>query len=123
MKKLFLSLFAAATMSAQAPTQRPVVIASKPFGESYILAEMFSQLLESRGFAVTRRFGFGATEVAVAALRSGGIDAYPEYTGTGLVAVLHDSLGDLKCQTNDRPLAVPECRDIPPVHEMYSNCP
>ena len=94
MRKLFLILFAASALGAQSSTKRPIVIASKPFGESYILAEMFSQLLESRGFTVTRRFGFGATEVAFAALRSGGIDAYPEYTGTGLVAVLHDSLPD-----------------------------
>ena len=28
---------------------RPVVVASKPFGESYLLAEMFAQLLEARG--------------------------------------------------------------------------
>ena len=27
---------------------RPVVVASKPFGESFLLAEMFAQLLESR---------------------------------------------------------------------------
>ncbi|HMG96537.1 MAG TPA: glycine betaine ABC transporter substrate-binding protein, partial [Gemmatimonadaceae bacterium] len=36
---------------------RPVVVASKPFGESYLLAEMFSQLLESRGFSVDRKPG------------------------------------------------------------------
>ena len=31
---------------AQNAPARPVVVASKPFGESYILAEMFAQLLE-----------------------------------------------------------------------------
>jgi osmoprotectant transport system permease protein len=93
-KKLLLLLVAAASIGAQPAPQRPVTIASKPFGESYILAEMFAQLLESHGFSVTRRFGFGATEVAVAALKSGAIDVYPEYTGTGLVAVLHDTLAD-----------------------------
>src|SRR5919199_7020299 len=67
---------------------RPLVVASKPFGESYLLAEMFAQLLEARGFAVERRPGLGATEVAFAALRTGAIDAYPEYTGTGLLAIL-----------------------------------
>ena len=70
---------------------RPVVIASKPFGESYLLAEMFAQLLEARGMRVERRPGLGATEVAFAALRSGAIDVYPEYTGTGLTAILHAS--------------------------------
>ena len=73
---------------------RPVVVASKPFGESYLLCEMFAQLLESRGLNVDRRPGLGATEIAFGALRSGAIDVYPEYTGTGLIAILHDSLAD-----------------------------
>ena len=73
---------------------RPVVVASKPFGESYLLAEMFSQVLESRGFSVERKPGLGATEIAFGALRTGAIDVYPEYTGTGLVAILHDTLPD-----------------------------
>ncbi len=66
----------------------PVVIASKPFGESFLLAEMFAQLVESRGIPVERRPGLGATEIAFQALRAGAIDVYPEYTGTGLVAIL-----------------------------------
>ena len=70
----------------------PVVVASKPFGESYLLAEMFAQLLEAHGIAVQRRPGLGATEIAFSALREGAIDVYPEYTGTGLLAVLHDTL-------------------------------
>ena len=73
---------------------RPVVVASKPFGESYLLAEMFSQVLESRGFSVERKPGLGATEIAFGALRTDAIDVYPEYTGTGLVAILHDTLPD-----------------------------
>jgi osmoprotectant transport system permease protein len=68
-----------------------VVVASKPFGESFILAELFAQLLERRGFTVDRRPGLGATEVAFSALRSGGVDVYPEYTGTGLLAVLREA--------------------------------
>ncbi|HEX3867892.1 MAG TPA: glycine betaine ABC transporter substrate-binding protein [Gemmatimonadaceae bacterium] len=71
-------------------TTRPVVVASKPFGESYLLAEMFAQLLEARGLRVDRRPGLGATEIAFRALRSGAIDVYPEYTGTGLLAILHE---------------------------------
>ena len=71
-----------------APGPRPVVVASKPFGESYILAEMFAQLLEARGIAVDRRPGLGATEIAFRAIRTGSADVYPEYTGTGLLAIL-----------------------------------
>ncbi|HEU4699550.1 MAG TPA: glycine betaine ABC transporter substrate-binding protein [Gemmatimonadales bacterium] len=79
-----------AGLAPQAPPApaRPVVVASKPFAESYLLAEMFAQLLEARGYAVDRRPGLGATEVAFGALRAGAIDVYPEYTGTGLIAIL-----------------------------------
>ena len=55
---------------------------------------MFAQLLEAQGITVERRPGLGATEIAFAALRANAIDVYPEYTGTGLLAVLHDSLTD-----------------------------
>lgn len=82
---VWLLLFAR-LLSAQ-PT-RPVIVASKPFGESFVLAEMFAQLLEARGLAVDRRPGLGATEIAFGALRNGAIDVYPEYTGTGLLAIL-----------------------------------
>ena len=66
----------------------PVVVASKPFAESYVLAEIFAQLLEARGMEVDRRFGLGGTEISFGALREGAIDVYPEYTGTGLAAIL-----------------------------------
>ena len=72
----------------------PVVVASKPFGESYLLCELFAQLLETHGISVDRRPGLGATEVAFGAIRSGAVDVYPEYTGTGLLAILHDTLAD-----------------------------
>jgi osmoprotectant transport system permease protein len=78
----------AAAQQVQPAPVRPVVVASKPFGESYLLAEMFAQLLEARGFRVSRRPGLGATEIAFQALRSNAIDVYPEYTGTGLLAIL-----------------------------------
>ncbi|HJQ11227.1 MAG TPA: glycine betaine ABC transporter substrate-binding protein [Gemmatimonadaceae bacterium] len=87
-------VIAPAETVAQSAASRPIVVASKPFGESYLLCEMFAQLLESRGFRVERKPGLGATEIAFRALRTGAIDVYPEYTGTGLVAVLHDSLPD-----------------------------
>lgn len=86
MRSLGLALFVAVAQGTT-PT-RPVVVASKPFGESYVLAEMFSQLLEARGMRVDRRPGLGATQVAFRALTSGAIDVYPEYTGTGLLAIL-----------------------------------
>ena len=70
---------------------RPVVVASKPFAESYLLAEAFAQLLEAHGYGVQRRPGLGTTELVLQALRGGDIDVYPEYTGTGLAAVLGET--------------------------------
>src|SRR5882672_498034 len=84
-------LIAASSAIVHPQDNPPVVVASKPFGESYLLAEMFAQLLESRGIRVERRPGVGATEILFGALRTNAIDVYPEYTGTGLVAILHDT--------------------------------
>lgn len=67
---------------------RPVVVGSKPFGESYLLAEMFAQIMEARGVPVSRRFGLGGTEIVFPALQRGDIDVFPEYTGTGLLVIL-----------------------------------
>ncbi len=69
----------------------PVVVASKPFAESYVLAEVFAQALEAHGIAVDRRFGFGMTELLMQALVGDRIDIYPEYTGTGLAAILGET--------------------------------
>ena len=59
-----------------------IVIASKNFTESYLLAEIMARKLELDGFDVVRRFGLGGTKVCYSALESGEIDLYPEYTGT-----------------------------------------
>lgn len=67
---------------AGAAHAEPVVIGSKTFAESYILAEAAAQLLESNGFEVQRRFGLNGTQIAFGALANGEIDFYPEYTGT-----------------------------------------
>ena len=71
--------------------ERPIVVATKPFAESYLLGEMFAQLLEARGFPVDRRPGLGATEIAFQAVLTGAVDVYPEYTGTGLLAILGEA--------------------------------
>jgi osmoprotectant transport system permease protein len=90
MLMLVCAVFAHAPDVEAQQQNRSIVVASKPFGESFILAELFAQLLEHRGFRVDRRPGLGATEVAFTAVRSGAVDVYPEYTGTGLLAVLHE---------------------------------
>ena len=60
--------------------EKSIVIGSKDFAEQYIVAEMYAQVLEHNGFTVERKFGLAGTPVAHAALTSGEIDLYPEYT-------------------------------------------
>lgn len=66
-----------------------IVVGSKAFSESVVLAEAMAQLIEQRaGLRVERRHNLGGTHLCFQALRSGAIDLYPEYTGTILVAIL-----------------------------------
>ena len=72
-----------------AATPATITIGSKNFEESRLLGEIFAQLLESRtNLHVERRLGLAGTQVCFEALKSGAIDVYPEYTGTGLVSIL-----------------------------------
>ncbi len=66
-----------------------VVVGSKNFTESFIIAEIYAQALERAGMSVQRRFNLGSTQIAMAAMQRGDIDLYPEYTGTALIDVLH----------------------------------
>lgn len=63
-------------------------VGSKDFTEQFIIGEMYALALEKAGFTVERKLNLGGTPVAQAALESGEIDLYPEYTGTGLLTVL-----------------------------------
>ncbi|HKO98846.1 MAG TPA: ABC transporter permease/substrate-binding protein [Pyrinomonadaceae bacterium] len=64
-----------------------VVVGSKDFTESVILAEVASQILESTGIAVERKYELGGN-LPHDALLAGTIDLYPEYTGTAYTAIL-----------------------------------
>lgn len=67
-----------------------VVVGSKDFTESIILAEILAQSLEKQGIAVERVFELGGN-LAHESLLSGRIDVYPEYTGTAYTAILKNS--------------------------------
>ncbi|MBI4195936.1 MAG: ABC transporter permease subunit [Betaproteobacteria bacterium] len=58
-------------------------IGSKRFTESYILGEIVAQTISAAGEARAVHWqGMGNTAILFAALKSGAIHAYPEYTGT-----------------------------------------
>jgi osmoprotectant transport system substrate-binding protein len=65
------------------------VIGSKNFTEQVILGELLAQHLEAKtGLHVERRFYLAGTYICHQALLAGRIDAYVEYTGTALAAIL-----------------------------------
>lgn len=64
-----------------------IVVGSKDFTESVILAEILSQMLERDGVEVERQFELGG-DLTHKGLLSGQIDVYPEYTGTAYTAIL-----------------------------------
>jgi glycine betaine/choline ABC-type transport system substrate-binding protein len=66
-----------------------IVVGSKNFTESVILGELLAQKLESAGCNVDRRLNLGGTLVCDAAIASGSLDTYVEYSGTALTAILH----------------------------------
>jgi osmoprotectant transport system substrate-binding protein len=70
-----------------------IVIGSKNFSEQALLGEIVAQQVEAKThLPVVRRFYLAGTFICQQALLSGRIDAYLEYTGTALAAVLHDPM-------------------------------
>jgi osmoprotectant transport system substrate-binding protein len=67
-------------------------LATKNFTESFIMCEMYKQALEFNGFTIVIRKNVGGTEVLDEKLRSGEIDAYPEYTGLAASAVAGENV-------------------------------
>lgn len=99
----FLLAFIILLNSHFAFSKETITVGSKRFTESYILAEIMSQLLEDRGFIVERKFGLGGTLIAFDALRTGAIHTYPEYSGTlaeAIFKVKETSLPQLKKMLN-----------------------
>ncbi|HET7712720.1 MAG TPA: glycine betaine ABC transporter substrate-binding protein [Thermoanaerobaculia bacterium] len=68
--------------------KQAIVVGSKNFTESVLLGEIVAARLESAGCSVERRLNMGGTLVCDTAIRSGAIDAYVEYSGTALTAIL-----------------------------------
>ena len=70
-----------------------IAIGSKNFPEQALLGEILAQHLEARTqLRVERRFYLAGSYICHQALLAGRIDAYVEYTGTALTAILHDPI-------------------------------
>lgn len=87
---LALALIAPGLCMAQAA----VNVGSKRFTESYILGEIVAQTVRGAGEAAAAHHqGLGNTGILFAALKSGAIDVYPEYTGTIAIELLGQQAG------------------------------
>ena len=72
-----------------------ITVGSKNFTEQFILGEIYAQTLEALGYTVKKRLNLGSEQIAFKALKSGQIDAYPEYTGTALTSFFDIETADV----------------------------
>ncbi len=67
-----------------------IKLGSKIFGEQYILINMYSMIIKGyTDLNVDTKTGLGGTSICFDAIINNQIDMYPEYTGTGLLAILN----------------------------------
>src|SRR3954464_14399316 len=65
---------------------KTVTIGSKNFAEEVILGQIYAQALKAAGYSVKTQLNLGSEQIAYKAVKSGQVDAYPEYTGTALTS-------------------------------------
>ncbi len=87
------SLLLMVTASCAPPRPNEPVIGTKNFTEQVVLGELLAQEIEAKShLKVERRFYLAGSYICQQALVSGRIDAYVEYTGTALTAILKQPL-------------------------------
>jgi len=72
-----------------------VTIGSKNFTEEFILGNIYAQALKAEGYNVKTQLNLGSEQIALKALKSGQINAYPEYTGTALTSFFKVKTADI----------------------------
>jgi glycine betaine/choline ABC-type transport system substrate-binding protein len=72
--------------SNSANGSKTVTIGSKNFTEEFILGQIYAQALKAAGYNVKTQLNLGSEQIAYRAVKSGQVDAYPEYTGTALTS-------------------------------------
>lgn len=58
-----------------------IVVGSQAYYSNEIIAEIYAQALEAKGFTVERNFSIGQRDAYMPALESGEVQLFPEYTG------------------------------------------
>ena len=70
--------------SAPAPSASAggtLIVGSQQYYSNEIIAELYAQSLEAKGFTITRQYQIGQREVYLPELQAGKIDVFPEYSG------------------------------------------
>ncbi|HVU48204.1 MAG TPA: glycine betaine ABC transporter substrate-binding protein, partial [Terracidiphilus sp.] len=84
---------AIAMTACEPPRANHPVIGAKNFTEQVVLGELLAQEIEAKSnLKVERRFYLAGSYICQQALVAGRIDAYVEYTGTALTAILKQPL-------------------------------
>jgi glycine betaine/choline ABC-type transport system substrate-binding protein len=74
---------------------KTVTIGSKNFTEEFILGQIYAQALQAAGYTVKTQLNLGSEQIAFRAVKSGQVDAYPEYTGTALTSFFKKQATDV----------------------------
>ena len=83
-----------AATASSAPRSGPTIkLGTKDFTEEFVLGQLYKQALEAKGFKVEYHENIGSTEITQTALRSGKINAYPEYVGEIVQTAYHKTTG------------------------------
>lgn len=92
---LVVALLLLATPGVAHAQAKPMRAGSKRFVESYILAEIVTQMARAEGARAEHDQGLGGTAVVFRAIEDGSIDVYPDYTGTLAEAAVKNGASDL----------------------------
>jgi osmoprotectant transport system permease protein len=84
------ALVAAALVPSMARGPSSYIVGAKTFAEQYVLSALIAQRLQAAGLSATTREGLGSS-VIYAALVSGDIDVYVDYSGTLWANQFHHS--------------------------------
>jgi osmoprotectant transport system substrate-binding protein len=76
----------AAIQKNPANAGKTITVGSKNITEEYILGNIYAQAFQAAGYKVKTQLNLGSEQIAHRALKSGQVDAYPEYTSTALTS-------------------------------------
>lgn len=82
------------SVPASTAVKPKVVVGSADFYESALVAEVYAQALEGKGYTVERKLNIGARQVTNAALKSGELNLMPEYIGSEARELKATATGD-----------------------------